>query len=170
MSSSGKKLSTFEFLFSWQNQTFLLTENQRTWFFSLVLKLLLWFSQQLQKCAKIQMYSTLCWSVTSLGLPFLNPYEFTLVKIKLFECSNIYFILIFLNFRRIHKTDKPKNIIVAWDRPSLLQQPQLRWWDLQIHSDHHLQLHVSTRKFWVLEIRNQTRVWIYNSRCLSLNL
>ena len=30
MSSSGKKLSIFEFLFSWQNRTFLLTENQRT--------------------------------------------------------------------------------------------------------------------------------------------
>ena len=30
MSSSSKKLSTFEFLFSWQNRTFLLTENQRT--------------------------------------------------------------------------------------------------------------------------------------------
>ena len=27
---SGKKLSTVEFLFSWQNQTFLVTENQRT--------------------------------------------------------------------------------------------------------------------------------------------
>ena len=75
------------------------------------------------------------------------------MKIKLFECSKIYFTF-FLNFRRIHKTDKPKNTIVAWDRPSLLQQPQLRWWDLQIHSDHHLQLQVSPHKFWVLTLKN----------------
>ena len=59
LSSFGKKWSTFEFLFSWQTRTRLLTENQRTLpvqlasifslFFSAALKLLLGLSQRLQK-------------------------------------------------------------------------------------------------------------------------
>ena len=95
MSSSGKKLSTFEFLFSWQNRTFLLTENQRTLlrsqcsyiastfslFFSAAFKLLLGFSQQLQKRAKIQMFSTPCRTVTSLRLSFfLKSLRLYLIK------------------------------------------------------------------------------------------
>ena len=81
LSISGKKLSTFEFLFSWQNRTLLLTGNQRTLLRSKChyLQLFLYFSQQLldfaqqlQKRSKIQMFSTPCRSVTSLGLSFLK--------------------------------------------------------------------------------------------------
>ena len=73
LSSSWKKLSTFEFLFFWQNRTFILTENQRTLSEKPAApKLWLQFSQWLQKCAKIQMFSTPCWSVTCLGLSFFK--------------------------------------------------------------------------------------------------
>ena len=59
MSSSAKKLSTFELLFSWQNRTLNETKNSAEKslqlaspflkIFSAALKLLLGFSQQLQK-------------------------------------------------------------------------------------------------------------------------
>ena len=45
-------------------------------FFSAALKLLLGFSPQLQKLAKVQMFSTPCPSVTSLGLSFLKSFTF----------------------------------------------------------------------------------------------
>ena len=54
ISSSGQIFSTFKFLFSWHNRTFLLNENQRTLLRSQCrqLQFSLHFSQQLQKWAK----------------------------------------------------------------------------------------------------------------------
>ena len=46
----------FEFLFSWQNRTFLPTENQRTLLRSQLASTFFDISQQLQKPAKIQMF------------------------------------------------------------------------------------------------------------------
>ena len=39
-------------------------------------------SQQLQKCAKDQMFLTPCWSVTFLGLFFKNLYDFSANKLS----------------------------------------------------------------------------------------
>ena len=50
-------------------------------FFSAALEFFLGFSQQLQKCAKIQMFSTPCRSVTSLRLSFFKILM-TLIEIR----------------------------------------------------------------------------------------
>ena len=56
----------------WEASTFSLFFSAAPWLFSTALKLLLGFSQQLQKRTKIQMFSTPCLSVTSLGLSLLK--------------------------------------------------------------------------------------------------
>ena len=109
MSSSREKLSTFEFFVflakqnistDWEpkNSTEKPVQLASTFslFFSAALKLLLGFSQQLQKRTKIQMFSTPCRSVTSLGLSFfksLRLYLFYYVLThRMHVCS--YYLLI----------------------------------------------------------------------------
>ena len=106
MSNSDKKLSTFEFLFSWQNKTFLLTENQRTllrshlvplaatfsWLFSATLKLCLDFfssSKNVQKC-KCSRHLAGAWYFSS--SVFLNPYDFTKIYILKANCCILWIV------------------------------------------------------------------------------
>ena len=94
LTSSGKKLSTLIFLFSWQNKTFLLTENQRTLlrsqfnFFFIFLSSSLtflggsqnfvWnFSAAPKRCKNLYVLDTLLERDISWVLFFLNPYDFT---------------------------------------------------------------------------------------------
>ena len=49
-----------------------------------IVNIFAWIFSAAPKLAKIQMFSTPCWSVTSHGLSFLNPYDFNANKFTVF--------------------------------------------------------------------------------------
>ena len=118
-------------------------------FFSAALEFFLGFSQQLQKCAKIQTFSTPCRTVTSLGLTFFK----SLQLYAEFPLQNHSIFIHNIKYRLIKEAPKLK-IFQDLEWNVRMKNSQLRWFGLLLKFSNTL------LDDWNSKIVNNSSLWV----------